>query len=113
MGSRKYSTPVDVWSIGCIMAEMHNGRALFSGSSDADQLECIFKALGTPDETIFPGIVDLPDYKVGASSIPIPLIPLFLCPRIRISYLFAPFLIAATLRAACYIQTVPQARFSG
>jgi cell division cycle 2-like len=65
MGSRKYSTPVDVWSIGCIMAEMFTGRALFSGSSDADQLDCIFKALGTPDESIFPGIVDLPDYKVG------------------------------------------------
>lgn len=63
MGSRKYSTPVDVWSIGCIMAEMHTGRALFSGSSEADQLDCIFKALGTPDESIFPGIVELPDYK--------------------------------------------------
>jgi cyclin-dependent kinase len=34
MGSRKYSTPVDVWSIGCIFAEMNNGRPLFPGTSD-------------------------------------------------------------------------------
>lgn len=63
MGSRRYSTPVDVWSIGCIFAEMHNGRPLFPGANEADQLDAIFKALGTPDEAVFPGIVELPDYK--------------------------------------------------
>ena len=45
---------------------MHNGRPLFPGTSDADQLEQIFRQLGTPDESEFPGIVDLPDYKVRA-----------------------------------------------
>jgi cyclin-dependent kinase len=39
MGSRKYSTPVDIWSIGCIFAEMANGRPLFAGSSESDQLD--------------------------------------------------------------------------
>lgn len=63
MGSRKYSTPVDVWSCGCIMAEMFTGRPLFPGTNDADQLDQIFKRLGTPDETVFPGIVELPEYK--------------------------------------------------
>ena len=38
MGSRKYSMPVDVWSIGCIFAEMYNGAPLFQGTSDADQV---------------------------------------------------------------------------
>ena len=47
---------------------MNSGRALFAGSSDADQLECIFKLLGTPDEVVFPGITELPDYKVGAAD---------------------------------------------
>jgi len=46
MGSRKYSTPVDIWSVGCIFAEMANGRPLFAGTSEADQLDRIFKALG-------------------------------------------------------------------
>ena len=36
--SRKYSTPVDIWSIGCIFAEMANGRPLFTGTSDKDQV---------------------------------------------------------------------------
>lgn len=36
MGSRKYSTSVDIWSVGCIFAEMINGRPLFPGSSEGD-----------------------------------------------------------------------------
>lgn len=63
MGSRKYSTPVDIWSIGCIFAEMVNGRPLFAGTSEADQLDKIFRHLGTPTPDIYPGIVDLPDYN--------------------------------------------------
>ena len=47
LGSRKYSTPVDVWSIGCIFAEMSNGRPLFPGTSESDQLNLIFRKLGT------------------------------------------------------------------
>jgi len=63
MGSRKYSTPVDLWSVGCIFGEMSSGRPLFPGTSDADQLRRIFDTLGTPDETSWPSMVDLPDYK--------------------------------------------------
>ena len=65
MGNRRYSTPVDVWSIGCIFAEMNTGRPLFPGTSDANQLDCIFKALGTPSEAVFPSMTGLPDYKVS------------------------------------------------
>eukprot|EP01041_Mallomonas_annulata_P000282 gene282-508_t len=63
MGSRKYSTPVDIWSIGCILAEMVNGVPLFTGTSEETQLDTIFRNLGTPDELKFPGISDLPDWK--------------------------------------------------
>jgi len=63
MGSRKYSTPVDVWSIGCIFAEMANGRPLFAGTSENDQLDRIFRNLGTPNTDVYPNIGDLPDYK--------------------------------------------------
>lgn len=61
---RKYSTPVDIWSVGCIFAEMANGGPLFAGTSEADQLDRIFRLLGTPTVEIFPAIVDLPDYRV-------------------------------------------------
>ncbi|EGG24039.1 protein serine/threonine kinase [Cavenderia fasciculata] len=63
MGSRKYSTPIDIWSAGCIFAEMASGRPLFPGSGTSDQLFRIFKILGTPNEELWPSIVELPEYK--------------------------------------------------
>merc|ERR1719384_2379856 len=63
MGSRKYSTPVDIWSVGCIFAEMVKGRPLFPGSTDADQLQQIFKILGTPTQASWRTITELPDWK--------------------------------------------------
>eukprot|EP00928_Gymnodinium_smaydae_P094494 TRINITY_DN7944_c0_g2_i1.p1 TRINITY_DN7944_c0_g2~~TRINITY_DN7944_c0_g2_i1.p1 ORF type:complete len:296 (+),score=49.62 TRINITY_DN7944_c0_g2_i1:51-938(+) len=63
MGSRKYSTPVDIWSVGCIFAEMVNGRPLFPGDTDSNQLQKIFKILGTPSAASWPSITELPDWK--------------------------------------------------
>ncbi|OZJ03112.1 Cyclin-dependent kinase 5 [Bifiguratus adelaidae] len=54
MGSRQYSTSIDLWSAGCIFAEMASGRPLFPGSSISDQLQRIFKILGTPTEDTWP-----------------------------------------------------------
>jgi len=50
LGSRTYSTSIDVWSAGCIMAEMINGSPLFRGRDNNDQLNQIIKILGTPDD---------------------------------------------------------------
>ncbi|XP_012289017.1 cyclin-dependent kinase 2 [Orussus abietinus] len=63
LGTKLYSTAVDVWSLGCIFAEMATRRALFPGDSEIDQLFRIFRTLGTPDETMWPGVSQLPDYK--------------------------------------------------
>lgn len=51
LGSRTYSTSIDVWSAGCIFAEMITGTPLFQGRDNNDQLQHIFNILGTPDET--------------------------------------------------------------
>mmetsp|Transcript_19916 Transcript_19916/g.34006 ORF Transcript_19916/g.34006 Transcript_19916/m.34006 type:complete len:295 (-) Transcript_19916:921-1805(-) len=72
MGSRKYSTPVDVWSVGCIFAEMANGRPLVAGTSETDQLDRIFRLLGTPTPQDFPGIVELPEYSPDLTRYPPP-----------------------------------------
>lgn len=72
LGSRKYSTPVDIWSIGCIFAEMVNGSPLFTGTSEEVQLDTIFKHLGTPTEANFPGISELPDWKESFPKYPSP-----------------------------------------
>lgn len=95
LGCKYYSTAVDIWSLGCIFAEMvkhvvilhsehikplHKAhltysltslstllqitrRALFPGDSEIDQLFRIFRTLGTPDETVWPGVTSMPDYK--------------------------------------------------
>ena len=63
LGGRQYSTPVDIWSVGCIFAEMAQKRPLFMGDSEIDQLFKIFKVLGTPNEDSFPGVSALPDFK--------------------------------------------------
>lgn len=63
LGTKFYSTSVDVWSIGCIFAEMLTRRALFPGDSEIDQLFRVFRTLGTPDDRIWPGVTHLPDYK--------------------------------------------------
>ncbi|PSC74284.1 cyclin-dependent kinase G-2-like isoform X1 [Micractinium conductrix] len=63
LGARKYSTAVDVWSIGCIMAELLSKEALFSGKSEIDQLQLILKTMGSPTEETWPGVSQLPNAR--------------------------------------------------
>eukprot|EP00245_Coleochaete_scutata_P004586 TRINITY_DN17307_c0_g1_i1.p1 TRINITY_DN17307_c0_g1~~TRINITY_DN17307_c0_g1_i1.p1 ORF type:complete len:303 (+),score=45.16 TRINITY_DN17307_c0_g1_i1:204-1112(+) len=63
LGSVEYSTPVDVWSVGCIFSEMVNQRPLFPGDSEIDELFKIFRIFGTPNEETWPGVTLLPDFK--------------------------------------------------
>ncbi|XP_069678862.1 cyclin-dependent kinase 11B-like isoform X2 [Periplaneta americana] len=58
--TKEYSTPVDMWSVGCIFGEFLSMEALFPGKSEVDQLNRIFKDLGTPNEKIWPGYSKLP-----------------------------------------------------
>ncbi|XP_077298134.1 cyclin-dependent kinase 5 [Arctopsyche grandis] len=63
-GAKLYTTSIDMWSAGCIFAELANaGRPLFPGSDVDDQLKRIFKLLGTPTDETWSGITQLPDYK--------------------------------------------------
>lgn len=63
LGSPKYSCPIDIWSLGTIFAEMVNRRPLFQGDSEIDQLFRIFRVLRTPNEELWPGVTQLPDFK--------------------------------------------------
>ncbi|CZR69476.1 probable CDC28-cyclin-dependent protein kinase [Phialocephala subalpina] len=66
LGGRQYSTGVDVWSVGCIFAEMCTRKPLFPGDSEIDEIFKIFKLLGTPTEADWPGVMDktcFPDFK--------------------------------------------------
>lgn len=65
LGSRQYNTSIDIWSAGCIMAEMFTGRPLFPGTANEDQLQKIFRLMGTPSERTWPGISAFPEYKTN------------------------------------------------
>ncbi|XP_018327736.1 cyclin-dependent kinase 6-like [Agrilus planipennis] len=49
-----YATPLDIWSVGCITAELYSLKPLFRGSSEGDQLSKIFQILGKPSEQEWP-----------------------------------------------------------
>ncbi|EIM22450.1 cyclin-dependent kinase 5 [Wallemia mellicola] len=52
LGSKTYSTSIDVWSAGCILAEMISGVPLFRGRDNNDQLNAIIKVVGTPSDDV-------------------------------------------------------------
>ncbi|CAA9997622.1 unnamed protein product [Nesidiocoris tenuis] len=47
-----YGTPIDMWSLGCILAELYTGYPLFPGENEAEQLACIMEVLGVPPEDV-------------------------------------------------------------
>lgn len=69
LGCKTYSPVVDLWSIGCIMWELIQKIPLFPGDSQIGELylifklvlkksitDCTFRLLGTPSESIWPGV---------------------------------------------------------
>ncbi|KAE9414164.1 hypothetical protein Angca_005269 [Angiostrongylus cantonensis] len=47
-----YDTKIDMWSLGCILVEMHTGEPLFAGSSEVDQMMKIVEVLGMPPKEL-------------------------------------------------------------
>lgn len=63
LGEKEYSTAVDMWSIGCIFAELLTRTPLFQGDGEIGQLQSIFDLLGVPTEDIWKGFNNLPYSK--------------------------------------------------
>ncbi|ULT81325.1 hypothetical protein L3Y34_011305 [Caenorhabditis briggsae] len=70
---KTYSAPVDMWSVGCIMAEFILMDQLFKGCDEPNQVDLIFRMMGTPSEKTWPAInklriwqtVNFPVFKPG------------------------------------------------
>jgi serine/threonine protein kinase len=87
-GSTEYTSAIDVWSVGCVVAELLVGQPLFPGESGVDQLVEIIKVLGTPNpdqieamnpsysEFKFPSIRPNPWNKIFRSKTPLEAIEL-------------------------------------
>jgi len=66
LGNKRYTTSIDVWSAGCIFAEMATCSPLLPGIDEEDQLMKIFQLLGSPTEDTWPGITRIPKYHMLA-----------------------------------------------
>ncbi|GKV37095.1 hypothetical protein SLEP1_g45161 [Rubroshorea leprosula] len=60
LGTEHYSKEIDMWSVGCIMAELLKKEPLFKGKSELDQLNSMVSVLGTPTVKNWPGLSNLP-----------------------------------------------------
>ena len=47
-----YGMPIDMWSIGCILAELLTGYPIFPGENEQEQLACIMEIFGPPDKNL-------------------------------------------------------------
>lgn len=61
-GSTNYGLEVDLWSLGCVFAELLTLKPLFPGTGDIDQISRIISVLGNLDEEAWSGCSKLPDY---------------------------------------------------
>lgn len=59
-GSQSYSFPVDMWSSGCIVAELITSQPLIPGSNEKEEMDLIVDLLGPPSETTWPQYKRLP-----------------------------------------------------
>lgn len=55
-----YASPVDIWAVGCIFAELYTRRPLFNGQSENDQLFKIFDTIGSPLKSEWPKDLSVP-----------------------------------------------------
>lgn len=64
LGAVVYGPAIDMWGVGCIMAELLTRKALFPGKNERDQMDKVFGLCGTPNETVWPGCSQLPYYNL-------------------------------------------------
>ncbi|KAI9225476.1 MAG: kinase-like domain-containing protein [Piptocephalis tieghemiana] len=63
LGERKYDAAVDVWSVGCVFAELFKREPIFMGTSDEDQKAKIWSVCGAPNDENWPGWRDLEEAR--------------------------------------------------
>ena len=61
-GDSYYGNKIDIWSIGCVFAELVIGRPLFKANNELGTLSNIIENIGCPNEENWPGVSQLPNY---------------------------------------------------
>jgi cell division cycle 2-like protein len=70
LGAKSYSTAVDIWSVGCIFAELLLKEPLFQAKGEMELIDMIFRLLGPPSSSNWPGYNELPLAKTLATRAP-------------------------------------------
>jgi cyclin-dependent kinase 12/13 len=83
LGAQRYSFSIDMWSVGCVIAELELGHPIFPGKSEVEQLDIIFRTIGTPTEETWPNLPSLPLYETRCKQE----IPKYYNVNLRTSYL--------------------------
>ncbi|KAL7746702.1 serine/threonine protein kinase, CMGC, CDC2/CDK subfamily [Sorochytrium milnesiophthora] len=60
LGAQTYDSAIDMWGVGCIIAEMLKRKPIFQSNSEMDQIDRIFQVCGTPNDTCWPSWRSLP-----------------------------------------------------
>lgn len=68
LGSQLYGPAVDMWSVGCIFAELLLKKPILPGKNEFEQIDKIFKMFGTPTEQTWPGLTKLHYYQMVATQ---------------------------------------------
>lgn len=68
LGANEYGPSVDMWSVGCLLAELLTRKPLFPGKDEAEQLDLIFQVMGTPSEQTWPRWRSLPQARMVSDS---------------------------------------------
>jgi serine/threonine protein kinase len=63
LGDKYYGCAIDMWAAGVIMVELLGGLELFQSNNEIEQILKIFNVCGTPTNSTWPGVEELPGYK--------------------------------------------------
>lgn len=70
-GAKHYSGAVDIWSIGCVFAELMLRVPYLASETEIGQISVVCQAIGTPTEENWPGVTKLPEYTVPEPHTPV------------------------------------------
>lgn len=111
-GARLYGAGVDIWAVGCIVAELTIGTPFLQGETDLAQLAKIFEVRGTPSEDNWPGVTKLPDFVKYKEMPGIPFEDIFTAASDDLIYLLNWCLAIDPLRRCSASQALESAYFS-
>lgn len=70
LGERAYGKAIDMWSVGCIFAEIWTRHAIMQGTNDQNQLHLITDMCGSIENTVWPNVHTLPLYNNIKTNLP-------------------------------------------